>query len=140
MDSIKYKNYTIVIFEQEPNVEYPVDDTVEDLDPECIGTHGYRVYKNDELIYEVCRLTPSKRHWLPTREAWIKDHVSRAPANLIIRFSVPMVDQEPAGSWPHTSTVVTAGATCPAPKQGNQCKDCRNCWNKDIKNISYGQH
>ena len=52
MDSIKYKNYTIVIFEQEPNVEYPVDDTVEDLDPECIGTHGYRVYKNDELIYE----------------------------------------------------------------------------------------
>ncbi len=23
-------------------------------------------------IYEVCRLTPSKRHWLPTREAWIK--------------------------------------------------------------------
>ena len=32
MDSIKYKNYTIVIFEQEPNVEYPVDDTVEDLD------------------------------------------------------------------------------------------------------------
>ena len=52
MDSIKYKNYTIVIFEQEPNVEYPLDTDASDLDPECIGTHGYRVYKNDELIYE----------------------------------------------------------------------------------------
>ena len=91
-------------------------------------------------IYDVCRLTPSISHWMPTREAWIKDHVSRAPDNLIIRFSVPMIDQEPAGSWPHTSTVVTSGATCPAPSQEGQCKDCRNCWNKEIKNISYGKH
>ena len=91
-------------------------------------------------IYEVCKLTPSKRHWMPTREAWVKDHVKRAPDNLIIRFSMPMIDQEPAGSWSHTSTVVTAAATCPAPNQGNECKDCRNCWNKEIKNISYGQH
>ena len=91
-------------------------------------------------IYEVCRLTPDKRHWMPTREAWIKDHVSRAPSNLIIRFSMPMIDQEPAGSWSHTSTVVTSGASCPAPNQGNECKDCRNCWNPEIKNISYGQH
>ena len=91
-------------------------------------------------IYEVCRLTPDKRHWMPTREAWIKDHVKRAPDNLIIRFSMPMIDQEPAGSWSHTSTVVTSGASCPAPNQGNECKDCRNCWNKEIKNISYGQH
>ena len=91
-------------------------------------------------IYEVCKLTPRKRHWMPTREAWIKDHVNRAPDNLIIRFSMPMIDQEPAGSWSHTSTVVTSGASCPAPNQGNECKDCRNCWNKEIKNISYGQH
>jgi hypothetical protein len=91
-------------------------------------------------IYEVCRLTPGKRHWMPTREAWIKDHLDRAPSNLVIRFSAPMVDQAAPASWPNTSTVVTAAATCPAPHQDNQCKDCRNCWNKDIKNISYGQH
>ena len=91
-------------------------------------------------IYVVCRLTPGKRHWMPTREAWIKDHLDRAPANLVIRFSAPMVDQAAPASWPHTSTVVTAQATCPAPHQGNECKDCRNCWNKEIKNISYGQH
>ena len=91
-------------------------------------------------IYEVCRLTPSVKHWMPTREAWTRDHAARAPENLTIRFSMPMVNQPAAGSWPNTSTVVTAGATCPAPKQDNECKDCRNCWNKEIKNISYGQH
>ncbi len=91
-------------------------------------------------IFSVCRLTPGKRHWMPTREAWIKDHLHRAPSNLVIRFSAPMVDQAAPASWPNTSTVVTADATCPAPHQGNQCKDCRNCWNKEIKNISYGQH
>jgi hypothetical protein len=91
-------------------------------------------------IYDVCRLTPTRRHWMPTREAWIKDHLNRAPSNLVIRFSAPMVDQAAPASWKNTSTVVTANATCPAPSQGNQCKDCRNCWNKEIKNISYGQH
>jgi hypothetical protein len=91
-------------------------------------------------IYEVCRLTPGKRHWMPTREAWVKDHLNRCPSNLVIRFSAPMVDQEAPASWSTTSTVVTASATCPAPQQDGQCKDCRNCWNKDIKNISYGQH
>ena len=39
-------------------------------------------------IFEVCRLTPSKRHWMPTREAWIKDHMQDAPANLVVRFSI----------------------------------------------------
>jgi hypothetical protein len=91
-------------------------------------------------IFDVCRLTPGIKHWMPTREAWIKNHVSRAPDNLIIRFSIPMIDQPVTGTWPNTSTVVTAGATCPAPSQDGQCKDCRNCWNKDIKNISYGKH
>ena len=91
-------------------------------------------------IFEVCRLTPSKRHWMPTREAWVKAHLVRAPSNLGIRFSAPMVDQAAPASWPNTSTVVTAGATCPSAQQGNQCLDCRNCWNSEIKNISYGQH
>ena len=91
-------------------------------------------------IYEVCRLTPSKRHWLPTREAWIQKHLSSKPSNLVIRFSMPMVDQAPAGSFDNYSTVVNSGATCPAPKQDNECRDCRNCWNSEIKNIAYGIH
>ena len=91
-------------------------------------------------ILTVCRLTPSVRHWLPTREAWVKHFLPLAPDNLVIRFSKPMIDQAAAGGWANTSTVVTAGATCPAPKQNNECKDCRNCWTKSIKNISYGKH
>jgi len=91
-------------------------------------------------IYEVCKLTPTIKHWMPTREAWILDHVTRAPDNLIIRFSMPMVDQAAAGSWPNTSTVVTSGATCPAPAQGGKCRECRACWTKSIKNVSYGKH
>jgi hypothetical protein len=91
-------------------------------------------------IFEVCKLTPDVKHWMPTREAWIKDHLSRCPDNLIIRLSMTMIDQPAAGSWPNTSTVVTTGAKCPAPKQGGQCLDCRACWNKDIKNISYCKH
>ena len=93
-----------------------------------------------EKIFEVCRLTPEKRHWMPTREAWIKNHMHKAPANLVVRFSSPMIDQGPVKSWANTSTVVTSGATCPSAQQGNECRDCRNCWNKEIKNISYGQH
>ena len=93
-----------------------------------------------EKIYEVCRLTPSKRHWMPTREAWIKDHLTSCPSNLVIRFSSPMVDQGPVMSWPNTSTVSTKSRTCPAPDQDNACGDCRACWDPEVKNIEYGQH
>ena len=91
-------------------------------------------------IYEVCRLTPGTKHWMPTREAWIKDHLDGKPDNLVIRFSAPMIDQAAPASWPNSSEVVTEGATCPAPKQGNSCGDCRNCWNPEIKTIKYGKH
>ena len=91
-------------------------------------------------IFAVCKLPPSIQHWMPTREAWVKHFLPECPENLVIRFSAPMVNQEAPASWANTSTVVTAGATCPAPKQNNECKDCRACWNKDVKNIAYGKH
>ena len=56
-----------------------------------------------EKIFTVARLTPETRHWLPTREAWTKDHLQNKPDNLVLRFSMPMVDQEAAASWPNTS-------------------------------------
>ena len=91
-------------------------------------------------IFAVCKLTPTVKHWMPTREAWTKAFMSMCPDNLVIRFSMPMVDQPAAGTWTNTSTVVTSGATCPAPQQGGKCLDCRACWNKDVKNIAYGKH
>jgi hypothetical protein len=92
-------------------------------------------------IFEICRLTPETRHWLPTREAWIKDHLDKAPANLVIRFSPPMVNQRAPESWPHSSMVVDKGYhTCPAPAQGGKCGSCRQCWDSSIKVVSYGKH
>jgi hypothetical protein len=94
-----------------------------------------------EKIFTVARLTPETRHWLPTREAWTKDHLQNKPDNLVLRFSMPMVDQEAAASWPNTSTVVSgSGRTCPAPDQDNECKDCRACWDPSVKNVAYGKH
>ena len=93
-----------------------------------------------EKIFEVCRLTPEKRHWMPTREAWIKDHMHKAPANLVVRFSSPMVDQGPVKSWANTSTVSTKSRSCPAPDNNNECGTCRACWDPLVKNIEYGKH
>ena len=93
-----------------------------------------------EKIFEVCRATPAKRHWMPTREAWIKDHRASCPDNLVVRFSSPMMDQGPVKSWANTSTVSTKSRTCPAPDNNNECGSCRQCWDPKIKNIEYGKH
>jgi len=96
-----------------------------------------------QKIFEVCKLTPDTQHWIPTREAqFLKDiDPATVPANLIIRMSSHMVDQGPVKFWPWTSTVTSkGGATCPAPKQGGKCQDCRACWTRSISNINYGKH
>ena len=90
-------------------------------------------------IYEVCRLTPDTKHWMPTREAWIKAHLDSKPDNLVIRFSPPMIGQRNE-SWPNSSMVVTENATCPAPAQGGKCGSCRQCWDPEVKIVSYGKH
>jgi len=71
-------------------------------------------------------------HWLPTREAGLLSKIpqDRVPSNLTIRLSATKVDGPAPGSWPLTSTVVTTGRSCPAPDQGNACRDCRACWDR----------
>jgi hypothetical protein len=93
-------------------------------------------------IFQVCRMTPDVAHWLPTREAGLLSKIpqDRVPANLTIRLSATKVDGPAPGSWPLTSTVVTTGRSCPAPDQGNACRDCRACWDRNIKNVAYGKH
>ena len=93
-------------------------------------------------IFEVCKLTPATKHWMPTREAqFLKDvNPEEVPKNLIIRMSSHMIDQGPVSFWPWTSTVGSKTRTCPAPDQGNSCGSCRTCWNREIPNIEYGKH
>ena len=93
-------------------------------------------------ILEVCKQTPSTKHWLPTREAQLLQYLdpNLIPPNLIIRLSATKVDGAASKSWPWTSTVSTTTKTCPAPNQGGKCLDCRACWNRDIQNITYAKH
>ena len=46
-------------------------------------------------------------------------------------FSFTQTDQK----WFGATSVL-----CPAPSQGGQCGDCRQCWNPEIKNVSYWKH
>ena len=95
-------------------------------------------------ILEVCKQTPSTKHWLPTREAGLLALIDpdTIPPNLIIRLSATKVDGAAGKSWPWTSTVTTdpKQKTCVAPDQKGKCLDCRACWNRDIKNITYAKH
>ena len=93
-------------------------------------------------IFEVCNKTPETWHWMPTREAQLLKLMDpdTIPKNLIIRMSSHMIDQKPVKFWPWTSTVSTGSFTCPASKQGNECKSCRNCWNREVANVSYPKH
>ena len=121
----------ILIINSKKSKEFRWHDSGDVQDPEHL-----------KKIYEVCKGTPGIKHWMPTRESWVKQYLDQKPDNLVIRFSMPMVDQEAAASWPNTSTVVTDSGkrTCPAPDQDNACKDCRACWDPNVKNVAYGQH
>ena len=91
-------------------------------------------------ILTVCRLTPDTRHWLPTQERPYLPAPEEVPANLVIRLSGSKIDGPPPTAWTHTSSVVTKGATCPAPTQGKKCRECRMCWTRSVKHVSYGRH
>ena len=96
-----------------------------------------------QKIFEVCRQTPNTKHWLPTQERqFLTMDPDEVPDNLIIRLSGSKVDGPASKCWPHSSSVVTDDTTrtCPAPEQGNKCRSCRACWDKNIGNIAYGKH
>ena len=100
-------------------------------------------HEHMQKILEVCRLTPDTKHWLPTQERQYLPDPEEVPANLVIRLSRSKIDLEAAPkAWSHDSGVTTQEGkrTCPAPDQDGKCGDCRQCWNKDIKNVSYGKH
>ena len=92
-------------------------------------------------IFEVCNRTPETSHWLPTREVkFLPLNHDSIPKNLIIRVSSHRIDQAPVKFWPWTSTVSTGSFSCPASKQGNECKSCRNCWDRKVASVSYPKH
>ena len=93
-------------------------------------------------IFAVAILTPNTRHWLPTQERkyLLEVDPKEVPDNLIIRLSGSKINGSIPNAWEHTSSVVTENAKCPSANQDGKCMDCRMCWSKDVKNISYGKH
>ena len=97
-------------------------------------------------IFEVCELTPNIKHWLATREYQIiKDiDVKDVPKNLCLRVSAIKIDSQPPSFWKWTSGVhkdkKAIGRECPAYKQDGECKDCRSCWSRKVKQVSYKEH
>jgi len=111
--------------------------------------------QSEEHLAKICEIaeqTPELSHWLPTREIGILSRYvkkgGRVPANLTIRVSATMIDGNPPKAWPVTSTVhshpliakTADWHVCPAPKQNNNCGDCRACWSLDVANVSYHKH
>jgi hypothetical protein len=109
-----------------------------------------------ENIAEVCRRTPSIKHWLATREyevvkAWFAGGSSR-PKNLVIRLSGHMINGPLPTKLAKDLGVNTSGVhtkewipkrgirECPSHSQNNMCMDCRACWNPKIQSISYLKH
>lgn len=103
-------------------------------------------------IIEVVKATPNVQHWLPTREMGIIAQLTNSnivvPENLIIRLSDTMIDGKSVKfnsedifySGVHTNKVEEDVYVCPALNQENECKDCRACWNRKVKKVSYFKH
>ena len=101
-----------------------------------------------EKIAEVARRLPSIKFWLPTREYkivsdWMK--FCTKPRNLTIRLSAFMMDGPAPVAVAKRLGLTTSGAkktgfSCPSSQQGNQCGDCRACWDEAVTNVDYKPH
>ena len=121
--------------------------------------------ENLARIVRICERTPNVMHWLPTKEYGIVNaYLNRGgeiPSNLTVRLSAYKMDAPPpqfrSKTWQAmtsltTSTVSTrhgsepiwgksfVGSVCPSSQQNNECRDCRNCCSKEVKNVTYLAH
>lgn len=125
-----------------------------------VGSCGYfRWHDSGDLqslehlaaISLIAAATPQVQHWLPTREAKIvQDYlkIRPFPKNLTVRLSLPMLDMERPSTFDsrivtstaHTTTAPGTARECPAHTQNNECRDCRSCWDQEVKHVSYRKH
>ncbi len=104
------------------------------------------------MISEVASRTPRVKHWLPTRElptvkAYLASH-GEFPDNLVVRLSankvgarLPDVPGTAASGVHITRGEPENGAVeCGAIYQQNSCGDCRECWDPNVREISYLKH
>ncbi len=103
-------------------------------------------YSHLMKIFEVCELTPHIKYWLATREYQIIDMIKEedVPKNLCLRVSATKVDGALPKFWKWTSGVHKdkrhKGKECRAYTTNNNCGDCRACWSRSVKQVSYEEH
>jgi len=102
-----------------------------------------------QAIVEVCELTPTIKHWLPTQErAMVKQFKANGgtiPDNLVIRVSASLLDGDMPSGADNGSQVFTKGSDpkgfeCKARHNKNACGPCKACWTKSVKLVSYPKH
>jgi len=104
-------------------------------------------------ICKIAEALPNCSFWLPTREyAIIKEYAlkNEIPKNLIIRLSALYIDKpvKIPKSLQNINNIVASnvhsinpiGKECKAYQNNNECGSCRDCWNPNIKAISYKKH
>lgn len=99
-------------------------------------------------IVRIAESLPSVAFWLPTKEKGLvyryREVFGDFPPNLCVRLSGAMIDGNPPAYDGNTSTVhkdnAPIGSECEAYTRGGKCGECRDCWNRDIKNVSYPKH
>jgi hypothetical protein len=120
------------------------------------GTKYFRWHDSGDIqdenhlknIFAVCRLTPDVKHWLPTLEIKTVLQVlqtTEKPPNLTIRVSTHLVDKVPNSykfprSMVYTKIPAANVFLCHATINHTSCKECRACWNENIKIIGYKKH
>ncbi len=102
-----------------------------------------------EKIYEVMRLTPWCKHWLPTRMYKFTkyDQVINAMMkldNVVVRLSSDSVTGEIINglttSTIFSDTLPVGAFECKAYENQGKCNGCRACYNKDVPVIAYKAH
>ena len=103
-------------------------------------------YKMLLSIVRIAKNTPSIKHWLPTKEYKLitkyKKEFKNFPKNLVVRVSAPMLDTKING-YSNTSSIKKDSnmkVNCNAYKNNGKCEECRLCWDKSIKDITYKFH
>lgn len=102
-----------------------------------------------EKIYQVMKLTPWVKHWLPTRMykfTKYNDVINRMMQldNVVVRLSSDSVTGETINgittSTIFSDTLPAGSFECKAYENSGKCNGCRACYNKDVKVIAYKAH
>jgi hypothetical protein len=102
-----------------------------------------------EKIYQVMKLTPWCKHWLPTRMYKFTKYDTVINAmmkldNVVVRLSSDSVTGEIINglttSTIFSDTVPVGAFECKAYEHEGKCNGCRACYSKDVSVIAYKAH